>query len=113
MPSVPYREALRDMAERNPEFADQMLEAAVNAMLAGDLDEGRIHLRDYVTSTIGFQELAARTGKIDKNLMRTLGPKGSPTAANLFQILQSCTEAGGVKVAAHVIRPKEPAEASG
>ena len=107
MPTVPYKDSLKAMADRDPVFADGILEAAVNAMLAGDLEEGRIHLRDYVNATIGFKELARRTGRLDKNLMRSLGPKGSPTAANLFEIVRACTEAGGVKVAAQVVRPAE------
>lgn len=79
-----------------------MLEDAINAMLSGDLDEGRILLRDYVNATIGFQELAQRTGKHDKNLMRSLGLNGSPTAANLFEIIQACTDGQGITIAAQV-----------
>ena len=41
--------------------------------------------------------------------MRALGPSGSPTAANLFQIVQTCMEAEGVQVAAHVFRQGERA----
>jgi DNA-binding phage protein len=104
MPTVPFKDSLKAMAGRDQEFANSVLEAAINAMLAGDLDEGRIHLRDYVHATIGFQELARRTGKIDKNLMRMLGPKGSPTASNLFLIMQACMEAEGVTASAHVVR---------
>jgi DNA-binding phage protein len=63
-----------------------MFEDAINALLAGELDEGHLLLRQYVNATIGFGELARRTGKADKNLIRALGLNGSPTAANLFQI---------------------------
>lgn len=104
MPTVSYKDSLKAMVERNPHMAAEMLEDAINALLAGELDEGRLLLRQYVNATIGFPELARRTGKADKNLMRTLGPTGSPTAANLFQIVRACMEAEGIKVAAHVIR---------
>ena len=60
-----------------------------------------------MNATIGFGELARRTGKTDKNLILALGPNGSPTAANLFQIILACMKAEGVTVAAHVIRPGE------
>lgn len=102
MPTLPFKDSLKAMAERDPSFANDMLESAVNAMLSGELDDGRILLRDYVNATIGFQELARRTGKHDKNLMRSLGPKGSPTAANLFEIIRACVDAEGLTLAAHV-----------
>ena len=111
MPTVPFEQSLKDMADESPEFAHGMLEAALNAILSGDLDEGRIHMKDYVRSTIGFQELANRTGKIDKNLMRTLGPKGNPTMANLVEIIQACIRDEDISIAAHVVpsREMEPA----
>jgi DNA-binding phage protein len=107
MPTIPYKDSLKAMTARNPHMATEMFEDAINALLAGELDEGRLLLRQYVNATIGFGELARRTGKTDKNLIRALGPNGSPTAANLFQIIQACMKAEGVTVAAHVIRPGE------
>ncbi|MGL1889776.1 MAG: hypothetical protein OCD76_24900 [Reichenbachiella sp.] len=103
MPTVPFKYSLKAIASRDPDFANNILEDAVNAMLTGNLDDGRIHLRDYINATIGFPELAKRTGKIDKNLMRSLSEKGNPTASNLFEIIQVCVEAEGVTIAAHVI----------
>lgn len=104
MPTQPYKDSMKAMVDRNPHMAAEMLEDAINALLAGYLDEGRLLLRQYVNATIGFPELARRTGKTDKNLMRSLGPSGSPTAANLFQIMQACMQAEGVTVSAHVVR---------
>lgn len=107
MPTQPYKDSLKAMVEKNPHMAAEMLEDAINALLAGELDDGRLLLRQYVNATIGFPELARLTGKADKNLMRSLGPTGSPTAANLFQIVRACMDAEGVEVAARVIRHGE------
>jgi DNA-binding phage protein len=109
MPTTPYKDSMKTMVARNPGMATEMFEDAINALFAGELDEGRLLLRQYVNATIGFGELARRTGKTDKNLIRALGPKGSPTAANLFQIIQACMKAEGLTLAAHVIRPDERA----
>lgn len=83
------------IAER-PERAHEMLEDALDSLLAGDVDDGRLLLRQYVNATIGFQELAKRTGKHDKNLMRSLGSSGNPSAANLFEIIHACAQSEGV-----------------
>ncbi|MEM7300147.1 MAG: transcriptional regulator [Pseudomonadota bacterium] len=104
MPSLPLDTSLKAMVSRNPEFATEMLEDAINALLAGDPDEGRLMLRQYVKATIGFQELARRTGKRDKNLMRSLSASGNPTAANLFEIVGACVESEGGVVSAHIVK---------
>jgi DNA-binding phage protein len=62
--------------------------------------QGRVSLKNQ-------RLLARRTGTTDKNLIRALGPNGSPTAANLFQIIHACMKAEGLTRAAHVIRPNE------
>jgi len=104
MPTISYNESVKRRIADKPELAGEMLEDAVNSLLAGERDEGRLLLRQYVKATIGFQELAERTGKIDKALMRTLSAQGNPTATNLFEIIQACVKAEGVSLSAHVVR---------
>lgn len=102
MPTIPYRAAIKDMVEDNPGMAAEMLEDSINTILSGDLDEGRLLLRQFVHATMGFKELARLTGKDDKNLMRSLSASGNPTATNLLAILRACMDAQGVTVAASV-----------
>ncbi len=104
MPTTSYKAAMKSMVDENPKLGVEMLEDALNSLLSGKLDEGRLLLRQFVNATMGFKELAARTGKADKNLMRTLSASGNPTASNLFEIVQACVQAEGVTVAAHVQR---------
>ena len=104
MPTTSYKSAMKAMVDDNPEFGAEMLEDALNSLLSGELDEGRLLLRQFVNATMGFKELAERTCKVDKNLMRTLSASGNPTASNLFEIVQACIQAEGVTVAAHVQR---------
>jgi DNA-binding phage protein len=109
MPTISYNDSLKGMIGQKPELGAELLEDAVNSLLAGDLDEGRLLLRQFVNATIGFKELAARTGKIDKNLMRTLSISGNPTAANLFEIVRACVEAQGLTIDAHVRKAPDAA----
>jgi DNA-binding phage protein len=59
---------------------------------------GREILRDFINATIGFPELAERTGIHVKSLHQMFGPKGNPTAANLFRVLQCLQEEEGVQL---------------
>ena len=91
-----FKETIRTRAQREPKFRQALLREAVESYLNGDLAAGKAVLRDYVNATVGFQALEAQTDIPAKSLMRMLGPKGSPSAANLSSILTALQKAEGV-----------------
>jgi DNA-binding phage protein len=91
-----FKETIRLRAERDPDFRRALLREAVESIINGDLSTGKAVLRDYVNATVGFSELERRTEIPSKSLMRMLGPKGSPSAANLTRILTALQENEGV-----------------
>ncbi|MBI3210170.1 MAG: transcriptional regulator [Candidatus Solibacter usitatus] len=82
-----FKETIRARAQKDRRFRQALLREAVESYLNGDLETGKAVLRDYVNATIGFQGLEEQTDIPAKSLMRMLGPKGSPSAANLSSIL--------------------------
>jgi len=86
-----FKETIRARAERDRAFRQALLREAVECMLHGDLATGKAVLRDYVNATVGFQDLERRT--------RMLGPKGSPSAANLTSVLTALQKTEGVQFA--------------
>ena len=56
-------------------------------MVSGDVETGKIVLREYVNGTVGFLKLGAALGKSPKSLMRMLSPAGNPQARNLFEMI--------------------------
>ena len=93
-----FRETIRARAQSAARFRAAMLIEAINELLAGDLDTGKAMLRDYVNATITFDGLAKATGIPSKSLQRMLGPRGNPTAASLFTIINALTESGRIKL---------------
>jgi hypothetical protein len=91
-----FKETIRARARREPKFRQALLREAVESYLTGDLETGKSVLRDYVNATIGFQALEKQTDIPIKSLMRMLGPKGSPSAANLSSILTVLQKTEGV-----------------
>jgi DNA-binding phage protein len=91
-----FKETIRARAQRDAKFRRALLREAVESYLNGDLEAGKAVLRDYVNATLGFQELEERTDIPAKSLMRMLGPKGSPSAANLSSILTALQKTEGV-----------------
>lgn len=91
-----FKDTIRARAQREPKFRQALLREAVECYLAGDLNTGKAVLRDYVNATLGFAALEDQTDIPAKSLMRMLGPKGSPSAANLASILTALQKAEGV-----------------
>jgi len=91
-----FKETIRTRAQREPKFRQALLREAVEGYLTGDLETGKAVLRDYVNATIGFQALEEQTDIPIKSLMRMLGPKGSPSAANFSSILTALQKSEGV-----------------
>ena len=79
-------------AQRDARFRRALLTEAINELLAGDLGTGKTLLRDYISATLGFEQLGAEVGRPAKSLQRMLGPSGNPTAGNLIAILKALQE---------------------
>ncbi|MBM3739293.1 MAG: transcriptional regulator [Acidobacteria bacterium] len=92
-----FKETIRNRAAHDPEFRQALLREAVELILNGDLALGKAVLRDYVNATVGFQGLERETSIPAKSLMRMLGSKGSPSAANLTNILAALRKSEGVQ----------------
>ena len=92
-----FKETIRTRAQRDADFRQALFREAVECVINGDLATGRAVLRDFVNATVGFQDLENRTHIPAKSLMRMLGPKGSPSAANLSSILTALQKTEGVR----------------
>ena len=101
-----FKETIRERAHRDAAFREALLKEAVDALLSGDVETGKIVLRDYINATIGFETLGTLTGKDAKSLMRMLSPKGNPQARNLFDVIAHLQEREGVHFHVHPAREK-------
>ena len=93
-----FKDTVRDRVQRDPKFRRAMLREGTECLLAGDVETGKIVLRDFINATIGFEALAEGTGTTPKSLMRMFGPRGNPQARNLFAVLGHLQKATGVRL---------------
>ena len=99
-----FKETVQERAARDPAFREALLKEGVECLLAGDVDAGKIVLRDYINATIGFEELGLLTNKSPKSLMRMFGPDGNPHARNLFEVISRIQEHEGVQLEVNTVR---------
>jgi hypothetical protein len=67
-----------------------LLQEGVECLLAGDVDTGKVVLRDYINATIGFGELSQVFDKSSKSFMRMFWPKGIPRRATCLRLSDTC-----------------------
>ena len=82
-----FKETVIARVQRDPAFAQALLEEALTLFLAGEPDTAKRILRDLVNATVGFETLAKKVRKSSKSLHRMLSPSGNPTMDNLSAIL--------------------------
>jgi DNA-binding phage protein len=101
-----FKETIRARVKRDPGFRTAFLREGIENFLSGDVETGKIILRDFINATVGFTKLSNATRRSPKSLMRMLGPRGNPQARNLFEIVAYLQRAEGVRFE---LRPKRHA----
>ena len=99
-----FKETVQARARRDAAFREGLLKEGVECLLAGDVDAGKIVLRDYIKATIGFEELGTLTNKPPKSLMPMFGPSGNPHARNLFEVISRIQQHEGVQLEVKAVR---------
>jgi len=92
-----FKETIRARVKRDTGFRKALLREGIENFLSGDVETGKIILRDFINATVGFTKLSDVTHRSPKSLMRMLGPKGNPQARNLFEIVAYLQHAEGVR----------------
>jgi DNA-binding phage protein len=82
-----FRETIVARVRSEPAFAKALLHEAATLFLNGEPQTARLILRDLVNATLGFERLAAETGKPSKSLHRMLSKQGNPSMDNLASII--------------------------
>jgi DNA-binding phage protein len=99
-----FKHTVADRAKRDPAFAKALLDEAATLFLNGETQTARLILRDLVNATLGFEALAAETGKPSKSLHRMLSASGNPTMDNLAAILRVLRKRLRVTLQAHTVK---------
>jgi DNA-binding phage protein len=92
-----FKETIRARVKRDPGFRKALLREGIDNLLSGDVETGKIILRDFINATVGFTKLSEVTRRSAKSLMRMLGPRGNPQARNLFEIVAYLQRSEGVR----------------
>ena len=98
-----FRETILARAQREPAFRRGLLREGLELINNGEFAVGRAMLRNYINASMGFPELARKTHISSPSLQRMFGPKGNPSAANLFGVIATLQKAEQVNVELHLL----------
>lgn len=82
-----FKETIQGRVRRDPAFRQALFIEGVQSLMSGDIDTGKLILRDYIKATGGFEQLGAETEIPPKSLMRMFSDRGNPTARHLFEVI--------------------------
>jgi len=99
-----FKETIWARVKRDPGFRKALLREGIESFLSGDIETGKIILRDFINATVGFTKLGDATRRSAKSLMRMFGPKGNPQARNLFEIVAYLQKEEGVRFEVRPVR---------
>lgn len=99
-----FKRTVVERVQRDPAFAKALFDEAATLFLNGDPKTARLVLRDLVNATVGFEGLAAETGKPSKSLHRMLSTKGNPSMDNLAAIFDVVRKRLGVELEARAVK---------
>lgn len=102
-----FRETVQARASADPAFREGLLKEGVECLLAGDIEAGKIILRDYINATIGFKKLGLVIDRPPKSLMRMFGPAGNPHARNIFEVIAHIQRHEGLHLEVSAVRESQ------
>lgn len=91
-----YKQTVIARVERDPAFAQALINEAASLFLNGEAETARIILRDLVNATVGFEALSQATSKPSKSLHRMLSAHGNPSMDNLATIFNTVRQKLGI-----------------
>jgi len=97
-----FKETVVARVQRDPAFAQALLDEAATLFLNGEPETAKLILRDLVNATVGFETLAADVRKPSKSLHRMLSRAGNPTMESLSAIFVAIKKALRVDIKAVV-----------
>lgn len=98
-----FKETLVERIQKDPVFAQALLDEAITLFVDGDPESAKLVLRDLVNATIGFEALAEEIHEPPKNLHRMLSQSGNPTMSNISAVFAAIKRILKVEVQTQVI----------
>ncbi|MET3338651.1 MULTISPECIES: helix-turn-helix domain-containing transcriptional regulator [Bradyrhizobium] len=93
-----FKRTVKDRAASDATFRAALLSEGVETLIAGDVQTAKALLRDYINATVGFEDLARRTGTPPKSLMRMFSKGGNPSTRKLSAVLKQLQRNSGLSL---------------
>ncbi len=93
-----FKELVQRRVAKDAAFAENLLREGIDTLLTGDIETGKVILRDYIKATVGFEKLGEATDTPPKSLIRMFSARGNPQARNLFSVIGYLQKQAGIEL---------------
>ena len=98
-----FRETVRERARCEPRFREMLLESSIECLLGGEVNVAKIVLRDYIETTISYDDLGELTNTPPESLAFMFGKKGNPSATDLLKVIVHIQQHEGIQFEVKVV----------
>ena len=93
-----FRNTVIDRARRDLEFRSSLLVECMQCCIIGDVEIGKVILRNYIHASMGFDKLSRLTGKDLKYLVQMFEPDSNPQVSDFFDIIWHIQRHDGIHI---------------
>lgn len=91
-----FDETVRESAQQDPVFRAMLLPSTIDLFLGGEVQVGKISLRQTIYAIISFKRLGALMGKSEASLREMLHPDYDTSANDIFEIIHHISKHEGL-----------------
>lgn len=101
--TVDSSETVQARIRTDQAFAEALLREAADMFLNGESEAARLLLREVVSATVGFEQIALETKRPSKSVHRMLSARGNPTMESLSAIFAATRKVLNVRFQTSII----------
>ncbi|GAB6059365.1 helix-turn-helix domain-containing transcriptional regulator [Desulfonatronum parangueonense] len=101
--TVDSAETVQARIKKDRAFAEALLREAADMFLNGEAEAARLLLREVVSATVGFEQIAAETKRPSKSVHRMLSARGNPTMESLSAVFAATRKVLNVRFQTNTI----------
>ncbi len=101
--TVDSSETVQARIKTDRAFAEALLREAADMFLNGESEAARLLLREVVSVTVGFEQIALETKRPSKSVHRMLSARGNPTMESLSAVFAATRKVLNVRFQTNII----------
>lgn len=107
---IPFDDIVKESAQQDPVFRELLLPSTIDLFLGGEVQVGKISLRQTIYATIGYEKLGELMDKTPDDIKRMCHPDYDTSVNDLFEIIGHVQRHEGIRLEVKVCSGEQGCE---